>query len=311
MIRTMSAQGLGKRRKSVRALLCSMLIASAGYAIFLGVQVTWFSRHSQLQARTLPVRPTTGGSLIIVGGGLIPEPIRDRFVELAGGSHARIVVIPTASPSADRPDVVDGLACWKARKPQWVQLLHTRSRELADNSAFVKPLKDATAVWLGGGDQSNLTRAYLGTEVERQLMALLERGGVIGGTSAGAAVMTRVMITRGRNQATVGSGFDFLPGVVVDQHFLRRNRMKRLVSVLVDHPELVGLGIDERTALEVNLGEHRLRVIGDSYVFACVPDTAGRPARLEILKPGDEANLTALKEPGSRAIVSAIDFKSL
>lgn len=286
-------------------------LASMGYAGFLGLQLTSFSQPSTAQANTVTARSMPGGSLMICGGGLIPDPIRDRFVELAGGRHARIVVIPTASPSAERANPEDGLTVWKARKPEWVYSLHTRSRQLADDPAFVKPITEATGVWLGGGDQSRLTQAYLGTEVERQLMALLERGGVIGGTSAGAAVMTRVMITRGRTQATVGSGFDFLPGAVVDQHFLRRNRMKRLVSVLVDHPELVGLGIDERTAVEFHLGDNRMRVMGDSYVFACVPDPSGQPARLEILKPGDEADLAGLRQSGRQAVVSAVDFKSL
>ena len=132
---------------------------------------------------------------------------------------------------------------------------------------------------------------------------------MIGGTSAGAAVMTRVMITRGRTTADVGEGFDFFPGAVVDQHFLKRNRLSRLLSVLTDHPDLIGLGIDERTALVVNVRSRLLNVIGDSYVVACVPGPAGHPARLEILKPGDEANFSRLKEeedPGL-AIVPALE----
>jgi cyanophycinase len=274
----------------------------------MGVQIAWFTRQQEAQARTVAGRSIQGGSLLICGGGQVPDTIRDRFLELAGGAHARIVIVPTANVKADRPGYDVSLAVWKARGLESVEVLHTRSRQLADDPTFVKPLKEATGVWFDGGDQSRVMDVYLGTEVERQFMALLSRGGVIGGNSAGAAVMTRVMITRGRTEASVGSGFDFLPGAVVDQHFLKRNRIKRLVSVLADHPELVGIGIDERTALEVHLKDRLLKVIGDSYVFACVPDPTGKPARLEILKPGDEAKMSRLKDPGSAAIVSSIDF---
>ena len=135
-------------------------------------------------------------------------------------------MIPTAHDIADGPSVNTVLDPWKDKGAASVQLFHTRSREQANDAEFVRPLTEATGVWFGGGRQSYLTEAYLGTEVERQLKALLDRGGVIGGTSAGAAVMTRVMITGGRTTADVGQGFDFFPGAVVDQHFLKRNRLE-------------------------------------------------------------------------------------
>ena len=111
-------------------------------------------------------------------------------------------------------------------------------------------------------------------------MALLARGGVIGGTSAGAAIMSRMMIVSGRTEAKLGQGFDFLPGAVIDQHFLKRNRIKRLLGVVRSHPDLIGLGIDESTALVVDVRGKRLHVIGNSYVIACVPETS-------IATPGD------------------------
>ena len=111
----------------------------------------------------------------------------------------------------------------------------------------------------------------------------------------------------------MAQGFDFLPGAVVDQHFLKRNRLGRLLSVLTDHPDLIGLGIDEKTALVIHLRSHLLNVIGDSYVVACVPGPVGHPARLAILKPGDEANLAHLREVDdpSLAIAPALDFEAL
>src|SRR5207302_6337873 len=114
---------------------------------------------------------------------------------------------------------------WKKRGAASVTLLHTRSRATANDASFCQPLAEATGVWLGGGDQSKLVSAYRGTAVESELHKLLRRGGVIGGTSAGAAVMSGPMIAGGNMPARLGQGFGFLPGGIVDQHFLRRNRM--------------------------------------------------------------------------------------
>ncbi len=294
-----------------RVLFSGLILVGAAVVATLGVELTILATASAPE----PVRgmkPISGGGMLVIcGGGTIPEPVRNRFLELAGGPLARIVVIPTAGLIADGPSINTVLDPWKDKGAASVQLVHTRSRAQANDAEFVRPLTEATGVWFGGGRQNSIAEAYLGTEVERQLKALLERGGVIGGTSAGAAIMTRVMITGGRTKADVGQGFDFFPGAVVDQHFLKRNRLSRLLSVLTDHPDLIGLGIDERTALEVNVRSRLMKVIGDSYVVACVPGPAGHPARLEILKPGDEANLARMKEeedPGL-AIVPALDLE--
>src|SRR5262249_19379680 len=135
------------------------------------------------------------------------------------------------------------------------------------------------------------TDAYLGTAVEKALWRLLDRGGVIGGTSAGAAIMSRVMITGGREKATVGTGFGFLPGVVVDQHSLRRSRVNRLLGVLADHPGLAGIAVDEATALVVR--QDRWQVLGKSYVVVCRLRGNGNPARFDVFGDGDEGGLEA------------------
>jgi len=295
-----------------RVLLYGAILAGVVVVLGMSTNLTLLALASP-PGDALSSRPAPrGGALVICGGGGIPDPVRDRFLELAGGPRARILVIPTADRVADRPEVEAVLDPWKDKGVASVALFHTRSHEQANNPEFVRPLTEATGVWFGGGQQLSLTEAYLGTEVERQLNALLERGGVIGGTSAGAAVMTRVMIAKGRTRAEVTEGFGFLPGVVVDQHFLKRNRLGRLLSVLTDHPDLIGLGIDERTAVVVNVRNQLLNVIGDSYVVACVPGPEGQSSRLEILRPGDETNLVRLKEaedPGL-AIVPALDIES-
>ena len=312
-IRPVRDRWLGAPPRRFRVFLYGLILAGVGVVATLGVNLTMLATASSRE-KPVVVKPAAGsGALVICGGGEIPNAIYDRFVELAGGPRARIVVIPTAHGFADGPTVKSALDVWKAKKVASVQLFHTRSRDAANDAEFVRPLTEATGVWLGGGRQLALTDAYLGTEVERQLQALLDRGGVIGGSSAGAAVMTRVMIAGGRTTADVSEGFDFLPGAVIDQHFLKRNRLSRLLSVLTDHPELVGLGIDERTALVVHVRSHLLNVIGDSYVVACVPGPGGQPARLEILKPGDETNLVNLRdqEDPSLAIAPAIDLGAL
>lgn len=165
------------------------------------------------------------GSLVIVGGGEQPDAVNEKFVELAGGKEARIVVIPTASDSANEviadPERAAKLAeFWKAHGAAEVQVLHTRSKEKANEDAFVEPLKKATGVWFGGGDQTKIAEAYLGTAVERELLAAVARGGVVGGTSAGAAIQSKVMIAGGQTEPRMATGFDLLPGAIIDQHFL-------------------------------------------------------------------------------------------
>ena len=238
-----------------------------------------------------PARPR--GALVIVGGGGMPDPIRDRFVALAGGKQvAKIVVIPTASASADDPAEEAGfLDPWRRHEPLSLRLLHTRSRARADDPGFTRAIDEATAVWFSGGDQSKLTAAYLDTAFHRSLRALLARGGVIGGTSAGAAVMSEVMIEGGDPRAKVGRGFGFLPRAVVDQHFLRRSRLDRLLGVVTDRPDLVGLGIDEATALVVE-GD-RWSVVGRSYVIACAAGRDGQPPRFASFGDGDTGTLPA------------------
>jgi cyanophycinase len=230
--------------------------------------------------------PATAGSLVIAGGGRIPESVRSKFMALAGGKAARLVIVPTASSRADKNEAQEGyLEPWRKYSPARLTLLHTRSREQADAPAFVKPIVEGTAVWLDGGDQAKLVAPYRGTAVERELKALLKRGGVIGGTSAGAAAMSDVMIEGGKESAIVGRGFGFVTNAVCDQHFLRRSRINRLLGVLAERPHLIGLGIDEGTAFV--LQGDKWSVVGRSYVLACEVGRNSKSIRVEALKDGD------------------------
>jgi len=240
------------------------------------------------------------GSLVIVGGGRLPDGIRDRFLELAGGEKARLVVIPTASQLAEsgRLETLTSYAYWsgfmKAHRVASVVFLHTRRPEQANDPAFVKPLTEASAVWFGGGDQSLLTAAYKGTAVEKEIRNLLARGGVVGGTSAGAAVMSDVMIRSGKTVAEVGTGFGFVSGLVVDQHFEERNRLARLQGVLAKYPRLLGLGIDEQTGVVVQ-GQN-ITVLGKSHVLLCFPAPESKKPQVKVFAEGARIDLTEVTQ---------------
>jgi cyanophycinase len=232
------------------------------------------------------------GSLVIAGGGSLPDSIRLRFLDLAGGKKARLVVIPTASELAHKTGRFWSFEYWKAQPAETVTLLHTLDPEKANDPTFVKPLTEATGVWLSGGDQARLTAAYRGTAVMRELRKLLDRGGVVGGTSAGAAAMSSLMILSGNPGAKVGVGLDLLDDVVIDQHFHNRNRLKRLQGVLDKHPAYMGLGIDEETA--VVLKGRKATVLGNANVRVCLPMAVGKLPMVQVLKAGDELDLAPL-----------------
>jgi cyanophycinase len=237
---------------------------------------------------------------MICGGGDVPAEIHRRFVHLGGGAQGRLIVIPgylpTTQESADLIDV------WKRRGFRSVEVLHAVTRDQCNAPGFVEPLATASAVWLTGGDQSWLSETYADTEVEHQLQLLIKRGGIIGGTSAGAAAMTRVMIAAGFNEAVQQRGLDLVQNAVIDQHLLRRNRLQRLLGVLDAHPGLVGLGVDEEAAILIERNGSDWSVLGKSYAVICVPDKA-KGHRVEILKPGDVTNIDRLKNwPGAFAI---------
>lgn len=336
----------GRASKVMRYAFRAAFVAGLGAVIYLGATLTTLTLSGLTESGNslVATKPSPGGALVICGGGRLPDEIFERFLKLAGGKTARIVVIPTAHAYADTAASEKALEPLQGKGARSLTLFHTRSRKEADSPEFVRPIAEATGVWICGGKQQMLTDAYLGTEVERQLKALLERGGVIGGTSAGAAVMSRVMITSGRDEAKLGEGFDFMHGAVVDQHFLKRNRFKRLLGVVRQFPGLIGLGIDEQTALVVDIPNHRLSVVGKSYVFACLPEeadsnespskgpsvstkattsatSASSPStttphkrnapRFEVLKPGDEADFTALRTLSTNAVIPGIDLEGL
>lgn len=234
------------------------------------------------------------GTLVIVGGGGIPDAARDRFFNAAGKDAAKIIVVPTASVDADDAAKNESyLSQWKKLKPASVVLLHTRDRKVADTDAFVEPLKDATAVWFSGGDQSKITAAYRGTKTEAAFKAVFARGGVLGGTSAGAAIMTDPMIAGGKEKPEIAAGFGFLPGFITDQHFTQRNREPRSIVAVTTHPGTIGLGIDEATAVVVK--GRTLSVVGEGNATIILGPGGGRELLKTPLKNGQTADLFQLR----------------
>jgi cyanophycinase len=209
------------------------------------------------------------GALVIVGGNMKDTAILKRFFELAGGPDAPIVVIPTAGGDAEYGPSWNGLRQFRAAGATSVTVLHTTRREVADSEEFVRPIRAARGVFFTGGRQWRLADSYLGTRTQRELRALLERGGVIGGSSAGATIQGS-FLARGDTKGAeimIGDhleGLDLLHKTAIDQHLLRRNRQFDLLGVIEKYPDLLGIGLDEDTAIVVRGDE--FEVIGQSYV---------------------------------------------
>ena len=228
----------------------------------------------------------TEGSLVIAGGGVLPKEIHERFVELAGGKEARLVIIPTAHPKAGEDD---NWSYWKGPKDVVsVDFLHTRDGAIANDPAFVQPLKKATGAWFAGGWQSNL-EIYKGTPLETELKELyFKRGGVVGGTSAGASMLSEDAIIDGDPDVILRKGFGLFPDAIVDQHFLRRQREQRLFNVVSSRPKRFGMGVDERTAAVVR--GRIIEVLGEEGVHICLP-THRTPAEMRPFKAGQKIDL--------------------
>ena len=241
------------------------------------------------------------GSLVVVGGGQIGPEIVKRFVTLAGGKDAEVVVIPTAGESdpVDTKKAAERFAGAFGFKN--VTALHTRDRVEADAEAFVAPLKKARAVWFDGGRQWRLVDAFAGTRTQREIEAVLARGGVIGGSSAGATIQGSYLVRGARegNEILMAKGYEegfgYLRGVAIDQHILPRSRVNDLVQVIGAHPDLLGLGIDESTAIVVE-GD-RFEVIGRGIVgIYDGKDHDGK--RYYLLAPGERFDLKARRRVG-------------
>jgi cyanophycinase len=211
------------------------------------------------------------GHLMLNGGGSKPAVVMEKFIELAGGPKALIVVFPTASGEPDTGDYYRELLAGYGSSN--VMVVEVRTNDDASDEELAATVAVAGGIWFSGGDQSRITSAILGTVVGDAVTTAYQRGAVVGGTSAGTACQSALMITGEgdfkvitADNVELWQGLGLFPGVIVDQHFLARRRHNRLISVVLEHPDLLGVGIDEATAVW-DRPDGTFQVLGDGWVM--------------------------------------------
>jgi cyanophycinase len=223
--------------------------------------------------------PRSKGILVIIGGAEDrngDRRILREFIRLAGGRNAHIVVL-TAATSEPREAGETYVEVFERLGAARVWVVDTRDQEDANHIDAVRAIGQATGIFFTGGDQARIVERIKGTILEDAIRKRYDEGIVIAGTSAGAAIMPEVMIVRGDSETsprsdavTLGSGMGFVSGIVVDQHFAQRGRLGRLLTALVLKPAVIGVGVDENTALIVNgdqfevLGEGAVTIVDES-----------------------------------------------
>ncbi len=249
-----------------------------------------------LFAPQVPATPNTPGPVIAVGGGGTTDAIISKTLSLSGGKDAIVAVLPQSSEAEDAGD--SSVKMWLdagAKKAFKV--------DFADRAKAKALLESATLIWMPGGDQNRFMKVIAGTGLDDVIRARHRAGVAVGGTSAGAAVLSKSMITGHADlqsltagKTVIAPGLGLLTDVIVDQHFLRRQRQNRLMSAVLERPEQLGVGIDEATAAFFHNGT--IQVLGKSAVVVIdarraqvepiAPDrpVAARDVRVTILRDG-------------------------
>jgi cyanophycinase len=231
----------------------------------------------------------SNGTLVIVGGGSTAGTgIMERFIELGGGlENGRFVVVPTAGGNRDQDGNIRVfeeervLRSWRERGVQNVTMLHTHDSAIADTDGFIADLNEATAVWFNGGRQWNIVDSYAGTQTYDAFHAVLERGGVVGGSSAGATIQGEYLVrgdTEGSGIVMTDEphhelGFEFLRRSAIDQHINARGRWDDIIPVIEEQPDLLGIGLSEGTAIIVTgdtfevLGAYKVAVHDNTRLY--------------------------------------------
>lgn len=219
---------------------------------------------------------TIAGHLVAIGGAEDREPEGDkailrRVVQLSGGAGAHILVLTTASQEAEELGAIY-LRAFVECGAQSVTVMHIDGREMADDPAVAQQLSEAGGIFMTGGDQSRLAGILGGTGALEAMRHALQQGACVAGTSAGASAVTARMVAGGesgirpkKGMLRMGLGLGFLPKIMVDQHFTERQRLGRLLTAVAQHPTLIGVGIDEDTAI-VMQPDRQLEVIGRGAV---------------------------------------------
>lgn len=232
------------------------------------------------------------GQLVIVGGAEDKEGdciILREFVRRAGGTKARIVVM-TAATSLPEEVGNNYVRIFERLGVEDVRVLDTQERRDSEEPRAVEAIEQATGVYFTGGDQARIIRAIKGTPLDEAIhRRYQEEGLVVGGTSAGAAMMPDIMIIEGDSETNprgdvvdMGPGMGFLPGVVIDQHFSQRGRLGRLIAALSQQPAILGFGIDENTSIVVS--DDQLEVVGEGSITVVDETTLSHSNVDEVLK---------------------------
>ena len=303
----MTAPSFAVRFREVAAIL---LLASVAVSCAASSGTAGGKARSAMATGTPSVGPQFG-SVMVVGGGQQGAEVFAKFIELAGGPDALIVDVPTAG--GDSIETSDGGRGLKSAGARNVVVYHTTSRAVADADSFVAKIATARGVWFGGGRHYRLVNSYAGTKSERAFQAVLDRGGVVGGSSAGASILGDYLVrgapssdNRIFNHPQYLKGFAYLRNVAIDQHVVARERLPDLHDSLTSHrPDLLGISEDEGTVWVVR-GDNA-EIIGRNKAFVYNgrdANDSGKP--FLTLRPGDRYNLAT-----RRVVFRAIDATPL
>lgn len=251
------------------------------------------------------------GYLVIIGGGDRPESIMKKIIELAGHKPSVLII-----PHASSEPIETGERLKKEFRELGVEDIHVfmGDQQKANDEAYLRQLVNSNIVFFSGGDQNRLTKNLLNTKLLAMIKLIYQKGGVISGTSAGAAVMSQIMITgdEAKNKdkdnpfclieagnVVTAEGFGFLNQVIIDQHFIKRKRLNRLISLVLENPTKLGIGIDESTAIIV-YPQQIFEVIGESQVMVFDASRSTHLRRNEKDKLGASQILLHILLPGQK-----------
>ena len=272
-----------------RRIIAVLFIVLAIFIVRSGpaAQVSPAPAAQQTQQDAPEYGPAKGALVIVGGGGMDGTGIVEKFIELAGGPDAKFIIVPTAGGNRGEDGTIrqykeeDRIASWLKRGLKNVKMLHTHDPKVADTPEFVKDLRDANAVWFDGGRQWNIVDSYANTLAYKEFHKVLERGGVIGGSSAGATIQGEYLVrgdTSGPNVMMTAEpnhqeAFKFLRKSAIDQHINARNRWDDLIQVIQKYPKLLGIGLSEGTAIIVRgdsfevLGKWKVAVHDNTHLY--------------------------------------------
>ena len=245
--------------KKSALFLLSMILCSAIFTTVIAQENPFYNKK---------------GKLIIIGGGAIPDSLFSFFANYCGGKDQSVVYIPTATTDEAYIKKGEHLIKFTSQGFNNLSTIHTRNKKEADDPKNIALMRNAKGLYFGGGDQQLIADAYAGTKLYDEMIALLDRGGVIMGTSAGATIMGFLMVGGDARddlskKYTLNPAFSFMTNTALDQHVLARNRQFDLIPVIEHYPGTLGIGLDESTAIIVEAGQ--FNVWGKSYAMLYDP----------------------------------------